>query len=92
MFEGFGIPVVEAMQHYKPIACSNTTSLPEIGCSSIFYFNPMDENGIEKGLEYIAKANVTGEMKKDYDNSLNKYNGQEMTENYIKLFQDLLRR
>lgn len=92
MFEGFGIPVVEAMQHYKPIACSNTTSLPEIGCSSIFYFNPKDENEIEKGLEYIAKTNVTEKMKKDYDNSLTRYNGQEMTESYIKLFQDLLRR
>jgi glycosyltransferase involved in cell wall biosynthesis len=40
LFEGFGIPLIEAMQSGCPIACSNGTSLPEIAQDSALYFDP----------------------------------------------------
>jgi len=41
-YEGFGIPVIEAMNCNCPIALSNTSSLPEIGENAAIYFDPND--------------------------------------------------
>ena len=37
LYEGFGLPVIEAMQWGKPVICSRMTSLPEIGSRYAFY-------------------------------------------------------
>lgn len=89
LFEGFGIPVIEAMQQYKPVACSNTTSLPEIGCKSLFYFDPDEVDEIARGLEFILNANMTDEVIADYNDTLLKYNKQDMIEKYVRLFNQI---
>jgi glycosyltransferase involved in cell wall biosynthesis len=40
VFEGFGLPLVEAMWCECPIACSNLTSLPEIADDAALFFDP----------------------------------------------------
>ncbi|HXY53893.1 MAG TPA: glycosyltransferase family 1 protein [Nitrospirota bacterium] len=40
LFEGFGIPLVEAMACGCPIACSNTTSIPEVVGDAGVFFDP----------------------------------------------------
>ncbi len=40
LYEGFGLPVVEAMACGTAVACSHTASLPEIGGDTVLYFNP----------------------------------------------------
>jgi glycosyltransferase involved in cell wall biosynthesis len=40
LFEGFGIPVLQAMACGTPVICSNTTSLPEAAGESALMFNP----------------------------------------------------
>jgi len=41
-FEGFGMPVVEAMCCDCPVICSNTTSLPEVGGDAVLFIDPKD--------------------------------------------------
>jgi glycosyltransferase involved in cell wall biosynthesis len=40
LYEGFGIPILEAMACGVPVACSNTSSLPEVGGDAAIYFDP----------------------------------------------------
>lgn len=51
--EGFGLPVLEAMHRGLPVACSNTTSLPEIAGEAALYFAPTDTTAITVALERI---------------------------------------
>jgi glycosyltransferase involved in cell wall biosynthesis len=41
LFEGFGIPLLEAMACGCPVACSNTTSLPEVAGDAAVQFDPL---------------------------------------------------
>lgn len=49
-FEGFGLPLLEAMQSEVPVIASNTSSMPEIGGDAALYADPADPNAIAKHM------------------------------------------
>jgi len=53
LYEGFGIPILEAMQFGKPVLCSNITSLPEVAGDAALYFDPKKPDEIVQCLERI---------------------------------------
>jgi len=53
LFEGFGIPMVEAMYCDVPILASNTTSMPEVAGDAAIYANPFSVDSIAEGLAQI---------------------------------------
>lgn len=49
-YEGFGIPLIEAMQTQTPIIASNVTSLPEIAGDAALYVNPLNVDEIAQAM------------------------------------------
>ena len=57
-FEGFGIPLIEAMQCGVPIIAANASCLPEIAAAAALYANPFDENEIKNTMITLFKNEV----------------------------------
>ena len=53
-YEGFGLPVLEAMDREIPVICSSSSSLPEVGGDAALYFNPDDVDDIYNNIKKIT--------------------------------------
>ena len=56
LYEGFGIPLLEAMRCGCPVACSNTSCMPEVAGDAAILFDPLDYEDIRKALETIVQS------------------------------------
>jgi glycosyltransferase involved in cell wall biosynthesis len=54
LYEGFGLPVLEAMARGVPVACSDASSLPEVAGNAALMFDPHDELAIAAALERLS--------------------------------------
>lgn len=59
LFEGFGIPLLEAMASGTPVCCSNSTSLPEVVGDTALLFNPYDANDISKSITSLFYEDIS---------------------------------
>jgi glycosyltransferase involved in cell wall biosynthesis len=53
LYEGFGLPVLEAMARGVPVACSDRSSLPEVAGDAALLFDPEDVRAIAGALEQL---------------------------------------
>jgi glycosyltransferase involved in cell wall biosynthesis len=53
--EGFGMPVLEAMERGLPVTCSNAASLPEVAGDAARYFDPRDEGEIARAIAELIR-------------------------------------
>lgn len=53
LYEGFGLPILEAMRYGCPVITSNVSSMPEAGGDAALYFDPADIEDIKGKIEKV---------------------------------------
>ena len=62
-YEGFGLPVLEAMACGAAVACSNTSAIPEVADGAALLFNPYNADEITRAmLDLIQLPELRGRM------------------------------
>lgn len=63
LYEGFGIPLLEAMSHGCPVISSFSSSLPEVGADACLYFDPKSsEDLVEKMTTIVLNKDLVGQL------------------------------
>ena len=91
LFEGFGMPVLEAMLSDCPVLCSGVTSLPEIAGDAALYFDPNDPYDIAEAMRMVTSDQklrqnliVKGRFQ------ANKFRGNREAEKTLEVFRTLI--
>jgi len=90
LYEGFGLPVLEAMQYGCPVITSNVSSLPEAGGDAALYIDPLDVDDIAKNLEFIIHNSELREKlrKKGYE-QVKKFSWEKTAKETLKVLEEV---
>ena len=87
LYEGFGIPVLEAMSIEKPVLCSNCTSLPEVAGDAALFFDPRKPEEIVGCIEKVAgDVSIGASLVNKGRVHVTKFDQAAMTRGYLKIF------
>jgi len=89
LYEGFGLPVIEAMAAGVPVACSNITSLPEVAADTAILFDPRVPTQIVQAMIALVedKALRTQLIQAGLQRAAEFSDGERMAREYWALFQ-----
>lgn len=90
LYEGFGLPVLEAMKYGCPVITSNVSSLPEAGGNAALYVNPEDVSDIKEKMEKIlSDKKLRDEMiKKGYEH-VKKFSWEKTARETLKVLEEI---
>jgi len=64
LYEGFGLPILEAFYHGTPVITSNVSSMPEVAGNAAELVDPLSVKSIRKGIEKILGENQKDQQKR----------------------------
>lgn len=89
--EGYGLPVVEAMQMGKQVLLSKHTSLPEIGGPHALYLDSFDPDYISSvAAKYLQQVNETNGKSQELINWARQFNWADTARQYKELYKEIL--
>jgi glycosyltransferase involved in cell wall biosynthesis len=92
LYEGFGLPPLEAMQHGLPVIASNQASLPEILGTAALYFHPKNlEDLTQKIQSVIAPGNIRADLRERGYQEVKRFDWGRMAVATRNIYQEILR-
>ncbi|MBS4015545.1 MAG: glycosyltransferase family 4 protein [Candidatus Latescibacteria bacterium] len=90
LFEGFGLPVIEAMACGTPVITSNTSSLPEIAGDAAVLINPYDTEEIGQAIiKVISDQQLQTEMRAKGFKNVKRFSWQESAHELLDVFEQI---
>lgn len=91
LYEGFGIPPLEAMAYGCPVIASNKASIPEVCGNSVLYINPDDINDIvEKISTIISNPNIAAKLIAKGKENIKRFSEEAFANNLNKVIDSLI--
>ena len=90
-YEGFGLPILEAMSFGIPVISSNRASMPEVGGDAVRYFDPDDADGFVGAIEDVLEKRWAPDAGK-YRAQLGKFSWEKTGTRYRELIAGLAAR
>ncbi len=91
-YEGFGLPVLEAMVCGAPVITSNVSSLPEVGGDAVVYCNPYDIEDIKNKIEMVlGDEQLQQKMIEKGLKRAKQFTWEKAAKEHMKLFEEVLK-
>lgn len=90
LYEGFGLPVLEAMQYDCPVITSNISSMPEAGGDAALYINPEDIHDMKNKIKKVlTDEGLRKEMIKKGKEQIKKFDWQESAKKTLTILEEV---
>jgi glycosyltransferase involved in cell wall biosynthesis len=91
LYEGFGLPVLEAMGQGAAVITSNSTSLPEVAGSAALFVNPLDELDIVGAFQKVGgDVNYREELKRRAVIQAKKFSWEKSAAEVLKIYNQVI--
>ncbi|AKM82180.1 TPA: glycosyltransferase family 1 protein [Candidatus Berkelbacteria bacterium] len=91
LYEGFGFPILEAMQFGTPVVTSKLSSMPEVAGSAGVLVNPDDPKSICGGLQAVLEGKISrAQMAKAGKEQVKKFSWEKTAKETIKLLEEAI--
>jgi glycosyltransferase involved in cell wall biosynthesis len=88
LYEGFGLPLVEAMVHGTPVLTSNNSSMPEVAGNAGLLVDPLDIQSIQDGLgELIINHDLRKNLAGNAQDNVTRFNWDVAAQQLITVFE-----
>lgn len=93
LYEGFGLPILEAMSCGTPVVCSDRGSLPEVGGNAAYYFNPEKESSlIESLLKLLTDEPLRDKLSMAGLKQAKKFSWEKAAQETIRLYEQVIKK